>query len=48
MTTIARTVAVRRSGPAFDIVLAVTTVFVAMVGVVMVYTATKGSLLSAG
>lgn len=48
MTTIARTVAVRRSGPAFDIVLAVTTVFVAMVGVVMVYTATKGSLLAQG
>jgi rod shape determining protein RodA len=39
---------VRRSGPAFDIVLAVTTVFVAMVGVVMVYTATKGSLLAQG
>jgi rod shape determining protein RodA len=48
VTTIARTVAVRRSGPAFDIVLAVTTVFVAMVGVVMVYTATKGSLLAQG
>ncbi len=48
MTTIARTVAVRRSGPAFDVVLAVTTVFVAIVGVVMVYTATKGSLLAQG
>jgi rod shape determining protein RodA len=48
VTTIARTVAARRSGPAFDIVLAVATVFVAGVGVIMVYTATKGSLLAQG
>jgi rod shape determining protein RodA len=38
----------RRSGPAFDFVLAVATVFVAIVGVVMVYTATRGSLLAQG
>jgi rod shape determining protein RodA len=48
VTTIARTVAARRSGPAIDIVLAVATVFVAIVGVVMVYTATRGSLLAQG
>jgi rod shape determining protein RodA len=48
VTTIARTVAARRSGPAFDIVLAVGTIFVACVGVVMVYTATRGSLLAQG
>jgi rod shape determining protein RodA len=48
MTTIARPVVARRSGPAFDIVLAVATVLVALVGVVMVYTATRGSLLAAG
>jgi rod shape determining protein RodA len=48
VTTIARTVAARRSGPAFDIVLAVATIFVAVVGVIMVYTATRGSLLAQG
>jgi rod shape determining protein RodA len=48
VTTIARTVAARRSGPAFDIVLAVATIFVACVGVIMVYTATRGSLLAQG
>ena len=48
MTTIARTVVARRSGPAFDIVLAVATLMVALVGVVMVYTATRGSLLAQG
>jgi len=48
VTTITRTVAARRSGPAFDIILAVATVFVAVVGVVMVYTATRGSLLAQG
>ena len=31
-----------------DLVLVVTTVLVALVGVVMVYTATRGELLSAG
>ncbi len=46
MTTITRTVAARRSGPAFDFVLAAATIFVALVGVVMVYTATRGSLLA--
>jgi rod shape determining protein RodA len=42
------TVVARRNGPAFDIVLAVVTVFVSIVGVVMVYTATRGSLLAQG
>jgi rod shape determining protein RodA len=42
------TVVARRDGPAFDIVLAVATVFVSIVGVVMVYTATRGSLLAQG
>jgi rod shape determining protein RodA len=35
-------------GPAFDIVLSVATVMVALVGVVMVYSATRGSLLAQG
>jgi rod shape determining protein RodA len=48
MTTIARTVTARRSGPAFDMVLAVATVLVALVGIVMVYTATRGTLLANG
>ena len=48
MTTINRTVAARRSGPNFDFVLAAVTVAVALVGVVMVYTATRGSLLAQG
>jgi rod shape determining protein RodA len=43
-----RTVVARRSGPAFDFVLAIATVFVALVGVVMVYTATRGPLLAQG
>jgi rod shape determining protein RodA len=43
-----RTVAARRGGPAFDFVLAAATVFVALVGVVMVYTATRGVLLAQG
>jgi rod shape determining protein RodA len=48
MTTIARTVVARRSGPAFDMVLAVATIMVSLVGVVMVYTATRGPLLADG
>jgi rod shape determining protein RodA len=48
VTTINRTVAARRNGPNFDFVLAVVTVAVALVGVVMVYTATRGSLLAQG
>jgi rod shape determining protein RodA len=48
MTTIARTVAPIRRGPAFDFVLAVATVLVSLVGVIMVYTATRGSLLAQG
>jgi rod shape determining protein RodA len=42
------TVVARRNGPAFDFVLAVAAVFVSIVGVVMVYTATRGSLLAQG
>ena len=38
----------RRSGPIFDVVLAVAPILVALVGVVMVYTATRGELLSLG
>ena len=38
----------RRGGPAFDVVLGVATILVAAVGVVMVYTATRGSLLELG
>jgi rod shape determining protein RodA len=48
VTTINRPVVARRNGPKFDIVLAVVTVVVALVGVVMVYTATRGSLLAEG
>jgi rod shape determining protein RodA len=48
MTMITRTAGTRRSGPAFDFLLALATVVVALVGVVMVYTATRGALLSAG
>ena len=48
MTTIARPVLARREGPVFDIVLAVVTILVALVGVVMVYTATRGTLLANG
>jgi rod shape determining protein RodA len=48
MTMMTRTVGARRTGPAFDFVLALATVMVALVGVVMVYTATRGSLLAAG
>jgi rod shape determining protein RodA len=49
MTMISRTVVTRRkSGPAFDFVLVLATIIVALVGVVMVYTATRGVLLAAG
>jgi rod shape determining protein RodA len=49
MTTIARTVvAPRRNVPLFDIVLVGATMVVALVGVVMVYTATRGQLLAQG
>ena len=49
MTTLARTsVAARRKVPVFDIVLVVATLTLSVVGVVMVYTATRGSLSAAG
>jgi rod shape determining protein RodA len=48
MTLTARSVAPRRSGPIFDVVLAIAPILVAVVGVVMVYTATRGELLAAG
>ena len=48
MTITARSVAPRRSGPIFDVILAVAPILVAVVGVVMVYTATRGELLAAG
>jgi rod shape determining protein RodA len=49
MTTIARTsVASRRSVPPFDFVLVAATLLVSFVGVVMVYTATRGTLLAQG
>ncbi len=49
MTTLARTsVASRRSVPPFDFVLVGATLLVSFIGVVMVYTATRGPLLAAG
>jgi rod shape determining protein RodA len=49
MTTLARThVAARRNVPPFDFILVLATLLVATVGVVMVYTATRGTLLAAG
>jgi rod shape determining protein RodA len=48
MTTLARTVGTSRRRPAFDIVLGVATVMVALIGVVMVYTATRGTLVAEG
>jgi rod shape determining protein RodA len=48
MTIAARAVGPRRSGPIFDVILAVAPILVAIVGVVMVYTATRGELLAAG
>ena len=49
MTTLARThVAARRSVPPFDFILVIATLLVSAIGVVMVYTATRGSLLAGG
>ena len=49
MTTLARThVASRRSVPPFDWILVVATVAVSVIGVIMVYTATRGTLLAQG
>jgi rod shape determining protein RodA len=48
MTMISRTVVNRRSGPVFDFILVLATVIVAGIGLVMVYSATRGSLLAAG
>ncbi|MGA2472543.1 MAG: rod shape-determining protein RodA [Acidimicrobiales bacterium] len=49
MTTLARThVASRRSVPPFDLILVVATLMVSVIGVVMVYTATRGPLLAEG
>ncbi len=49
MTTLARThVAARRTVPPFDFVLVAATLIVSVIGVVMVYTATRGSLLAQG
>ena len=50
MTTLARThvAASRRSVPPFDLILLVATLLVSVIGVVMVYTATRGSLLAQG
>ena len=44
----ARSVAPPRRGPIFDVILAVAPILVAVVGVVMVYSATRGELLAAG
>jgi rod shape determining protein RodA len=49
MTTLARThVATRRNVPPFDLILVTATLLVSIIGVVMVYTATRGSLLADG
>ncbi len=49
MTTLARThVAARRNVPPFDLILLIATLLVSIIGVVMVYTATRGSLLAQG
>ena len=49
MTTLARThVATRRSVPPFDLILVIATLLVSAVGVLMVYTATRGPLLAQG
>ena len=49
MTTLARThVASRRSVPRFDWILVFATLAVSAIGVLMVYTATRGSLLAQG
>jgi rod shape determining protein RodA len=49
MTTLARThVATRRKVPPFDLILVSATLLVSLIGVVMVYTATRGPLVAAG
>jgi rod shape determining protein RodA len=48
MTTISKSVVNRRSEPVFDFVLVLATVTVALIGIVMVYTATRGALLAEG
>jgi rod shape determining protein RodA len=49
MTTLARTsVAARRNVPPFDFVLVLATLILSVIGVVMVYTATRGNLLANG
>jgi rod shape determining protein RodA len=49
MTTLARThVAARRDVPPFDYILVIATLLVSVIGIVMVYTATRGSLLAQG
>ena len=49
MTTLARThVAARRNVPPFDYILVVATLMVSAIGVIMVYTATRGALLAQG
>jgi len=50
MTTLARThvAATRRNVPPFDLILVIATLLVSVIGVVMVYTATRGSLLAQG
>ena len=49
MTTLARThVATRRNVPPFDLILVTATLLVSVIGVVMVYTATRGPLLANG
>jgi rod shape determining protein RodA len=47
-TITAKSVARRRQGLPFDVILAVAPILVALVGVVMVYTATRGELLANG
>jgi rod shape determining protein RodA len=47
-TVTTRSVSPRRTGPVFDVVLAIAPILVACVGVVMVYTATRGELLAEG
>ena len=49
MTQLTRThVATRRNIPPFDLILVIATLLVSVIGVVMVYTATRGSLLAQG
>jgi rod shape determining protein RodA len=49
MTQLSRThVATRRNVPPFDLILVIATLLVSIIGVVMVYTATRGSLLAQG